>query len=254
MDHGSHGGRQGTIWGMVDLPALDELRERFRHARRAALRHTLEESSAEETEVALRERATTVDASNMERYVFENSRAVGLGYVRFHKVRVGLAELPKILSVLDSPCFEGVFSFESEEPSLRLLRDGCEDSAHCNFWREALAGLVVGLTGLVVSRHESRGAGCARCVDAIHPRVDGPSAFAPLSEELLQDLSPICDTVRRFDPSASLQFLGSREGVIYYLLSRKPGGTSLSTVIERAALKRRPGIFLREFSARSPFD
>lgn len=237
----------------LDETALDDLGVRFRHARRAALRHVLESSSADETEEDLLTRARAADRMEAERLVFENARALGRSFVLHHRARLSLVDLPRILPALGVPCLDGVFSFDPEEPSLRLIRGACPSKGACDHFREALSGLVAGLTGDVLSRHESAGAGSERCVDAIHREPRGPSAFAPLPDDLARRLEPLVATVKRYDPSAELRFVGLREGVVHYELSRAPGGLSLATTIERTAARRCPGVVLRELAVRSPF-
>ncbi|MFZ5889463.1 MAG: hypothetical protein ACOY0T_00190 [Myxococcota bacterium] len=238
--------------------ALAELGIRFRHARRSALRAVLTETSADETEVDLLFRAWREDPGAVQRGVFCNSRALGQSFARFHRVRIGLWDLPRVLPLLDSACADGVFTLTDDGRALLLLREGCRDcsDAICAYWREALGGLVLGASGEVLhSRWLSRGSGAERCEDAFYVDRDSPYSFAAIPPALAPVLAQVARLAKAFDSNAELSFLGLNEDTLSYRLTRaEQSSVSLTGLIERAVLRQFPNLRLREVSSRAVSD
>jgi len=234
---------------------IADLAARFLHARRAALRDVVGGGSEHDSEGQLLERALSVDASAVEQRVFENCLALGRGFARFFGRSFSLGELPRVLPELGSPCFDGVFSAPGGAPGLLLLREGCSEQHACNYWREAMTGLVLGATdGILCSRHEARGSGGTRCVDAFFFEPDSPHRFGPVPDEARDALEAVTKTARTIDPNVELEFLGVNEGVLHYRVLRdRSGDTTMTSIIERSLCRRIPTLKFREITARAVF-
>lgn len=244
-----------------DRPILDEevlaaLGARLRHARRAALRYVWPDSSAELPEAALLEGAWAHDRDGVERRVFDNALALGRSFAAFYRDRWALADLPRVLPALGTPCFDGLFGAPGEG-ALLLVREGCSDVGKaCHLHREALAGLLLGVTGeVLVTRRSCAGGGDDRCEDALHLTPDSPHAFGPIPDELAAELPALTRRLRAFDSSVDVQFLGVNERTLLVRIRRGVGSElSVLGALERAIGKRMPGLAVREVSPRSVMD
>ena len=117
--------------------ALAEFAARWRRARKAA-------------------RELPGDERERLRRAFENSLRLGEGFVRFNRTQIAPERLPEVLGQLGSPCLLGRWSEVTDEAGYWLERAPCRagaDPGCCDHWREAIGGLVLGLTGGV--RHTS---------------------------------------------------------------------------------------------------
>jgi hypothetical protein len=162
----------------LDEKVWSELALRFQHARRSALRSVVGQDAGLETELDLLERAWQRDRSAVERAVFENSRALGRSFVRFYGTRLELFELSAALERLGVSCAEGSFSRLMDERALSLARSGSEACQRfCGYYTQALAGLVMGIGGVLISEREARVRGDSRCVHVLHLDPHSPHAF-----------------------------------------------------------------------------
>lgn len=239
------------------VPALEEraadLADRWRRARRAALRSLLTEAGDDEDEVALLTRALAVDAAETYRRVFDNSLRLGQGFARYFGAELPLGALPDLLSALGSPCLQGDWRGHDEEPALLLSREGCASVGACDFWREAIDGLVLGVTGGIRhARHVSRGHGGAACVDVLYLDPESSLRFGEIPETMREGLERVRATARRFDSRVDVTFLGVSEGVLLYQLVKNGCSTELDvkSVVESGLRKRFPDLALREISPR----
>lgn len=242
---------------IIDEQTLAQLAQRFRHARRAALRYILADTTGEESEGDLLAQAWAAAPELVERRVFDNSLALGRSFAGYYADRWALADLPLVLPALGTPCADGVFSAPRGDDVLLLLREPCRDAGiGCAYWREAIAGLVLGASGrMLLSRHSSQAAGAERCVDVFHVDPQSPHAYGAIPDDLAAHLRSVQRQVKAFDSSAEVAFLGINEGVLLYRLTRRgEGEMSLVGTIERGVHRRFPDVILREISPRPVMD
>lgn len=237
--------------------AAADLGERWRRARAAALGLPASPGAPEGPGLAA---ALAADPAGALQRVFLNSLRLGQGFTRFFRAEITLVELPDLLPRLGLPCLQGCYRHERGGAAVILERPRCAAGAElgaavCDFHREAILGLSLGVTGEVeLVRHESAGHGASRCVDVFHadPDPESPLRFGPISAAVREELSAVTSTVHAFDSHAELRFLGVSEGVLFYRLgaSARPGGLHLQSIVERSVRRRLPGIELREVSPR----
>ncbi len=237
---------------------LGDLSQRWQFARRAALRSVLPESTGAESYDALLVAALAADAEKAIKAGFDNSLRLGAGFARFYGTELPLHTLPDALASLGVPCLAGDYRRDEDEPALWLERAGCPSGAlgphACRFYREAIDGLVLGLTGGILhARHESSGAGGARCVDVFYLDPESDLRFAPIPDEMVGPLESVRKQARAFNARAEVTFVGMSEGVLYYRegSAYEPGSVSVRSLVERGVRRRFPDLALREISPRS---
>ncbi len=209
--------------------------------------------------------AVSSDAADAARRVFDNSARLGRSFTRYHGGPIPQAELRAALARLATPavpCLAHAWVEVEGEAGLRLERDGCPSRAlgpaACDWWRDAVAGLVEGITdGLRHARHASCGHGDARCVDVIYRDPESSLRFGPLPSDLVDALAAVTRTIAIFDPTLVVTFLGVSERVLYYQLVASGCGTSnvrAQPMIEQAVHRRHPELVVREVSPRPVLD
>lgn len=201
--------------------------------------------------------ATEVDAAGLHRTLFENGVRLGEGFRRMEKRAVSMAELPAVLSALESPCLKG--QWQTAGPGAwRLERSPCPARQwSCDAWREAIDGLVLGLTGGARhTRTSSAGHGQATCVDLVYEDAESPLRYGELGDELIPTLESVQKFVRNFR-GADVRFLGVSEGVLLYQLDtsgcdehRAPA----RELLEQLLNKKLPHLQVRELSPRAVLD
>ncbi len=237
--------------------AAIDLAQRWSSARRAALRATLPESDEVEPEDVLLARALAHAPEAALRRVFDVSMKLGEGFRRFHGLDLPLAQLVELLPLLGPPCTARSAVRVEAEPAYRTERDGCLAAAQhprtCDYWREAVEGLVLGMTGAVRhARHESVGHGGARCVDVLYVHPQSRLRFGPIPEHLQAGLESLRRTARAFDSSVEIEFLGLSESVLHYSCRSlgSGGDVRLNSVIEQGLRRRFPWLSARDVSPR----
>ncbi len=238
---------------------LEDLAARWRHARRSALRAGLPGSTSAESEEDLLSRALASSAEDAQKRAFDNSLRLGVGFARYFDKEFTLGELPDVLAALGAPCLVGEWRPASDgEPALFLERKGCPSASlgpsACDFWREAIDGLVLGITGGIRhSRHESKGHDDARCLDVVHVRPESPLRFGAIPSDVRAGLEGARRMARAFDSTVDVEFLGISQGTLFYQLNKAGCGGELSvkSLVEREVRRRFPRLDLREISPRS---
>lgn len=240
----------------------EELSLRWRHARRAALRKVLPASTADTPDDELLRSALASDAAAAHRAVFENSLRLGRGYAAVEGSHATFSDLAGALPELAVPCAERTpRAPEDDSAAMYLERDACPASAlgadGCDFYREAIAGLVLGMTGGILhTRHESAGHGGARCVDAVYVDPEWRDRHGTIPEPLRPHLDAVSATLRMFDSRARVEFLGVAEGTLHYVVRGGGGAGSLNVggTLARLIHRRLPDLSLREVSPRAIFS
>lgn len=240
---------------MTSAGALEDLGERWARARRAGLRSVAGQLDGEADD-ALAARAFEVSALDAARVTFDNSLLLGKGFRRHHG-EVPFAGLGKALEGLAGPCLRGRWQAHPREAAFVLERRPCGGcAAVCDTWREALDGLVLGLSGEGrATRHRSGGHGDEVCVDVVYLDPESPLRFGFIPDAMREGL----DAVARFLnglKGTRVTFLGVSEGVLAYQLEVDGcGGTdAVTALLTRAISSRWPDLELRDVSPRSPFE
>lgn len=162
------------------------------------------------------------------RKLFDNTRKLGLSLVKYLGLTFELPDLVEVLPSLKTTCFDGIWkshraSYVLERPGCKLLAE--QGSAACDYWREALDGLVMGLCeDERLARHQSCGHGDSTCVDVLF--LDRESVrLAPVPSKLLPKLNLMKTCFE--SEEAMLTFKGLLENTLFYeikTLKTKPCG------------------------------
>lgn len=233
---------------------IEDLANRFRFARRSALLSVCPESKALD-EGELLGLALERDSAAIHKRVFENSLKLGWGFTRFYGHEIQLGDLPSVLGQLQVPCAMGAWS-APRDGALRWEREGCGPNgarkAVCDYWREALDGLVLGLGGGTHhARHASRGAGGSACVDVLFVDPESPLRYGPIPAEMRPALDRVVALAKSFDSQRELEFVGLSEDVLFFRESAAvEGGVSVRSFVERAVQRRYPQLHLMDTSPR----
>jgi hypothetical protein len=161
------------------------------------------------------------------------------------------------------PCVQG--NWESRPTARILSRKGCDfcktsGANACDYWREALDGLVMGLGDKErLARHASVRHGDSACVDVFYFDGEGGKkaslAWGPLPEHMAQNLLGICDDFE-CKMKASIQIKGMSEGVLYFEFKSSTdvlcsGGQLLTSTFQRKIQKNYPGLVVQEVTPRA---
>jgi hypothetical protein len=235
---------------------IGDLASRWRRARLASLRAIDPQAPDGISDDERLERALAVDAEGAQRAVFDNSLRLGGSFARFAGRELGLDELPELLGSFPVRCLAGAWRASPDEPGAYLERSGCPSAAAgaCDWWREAISGLVLGVTGGILhARHESRGHGDARCVDVVFLRARAPLRFGPIPEPMRPALERVRRLARAFDALAEVAFVGLSEGTLFYELTEPAvaGGIGVRSLVERELHRRLPALAVREITPRA---
>lgn len=227
-----------------------ELARRWERARLAALRAALPEARAE-TEAELLGAALEADLAGTLRRAFDNSARLGAGYRRTHGERQTLATLPGLLEALGVPCLHGG-TWRFDRHAAALERRPCRRRSTpetCDFWREAIDGLIAGLgDGTRHARHRSLGHGDAVCLDLLYDDPESPLRFGELPAEVSEAARGVQRLVAAFAAGARLELLGVSESVLAYRLN--PADASLRALVERELHHKLPHLRASELSPR----
>jgi hypothetical protein len=253
-----------TATSLLDESAvIEELAVRWQHARRAALLKCLPASVVEQaaamTELQLLRGALAGgDTPAVLRAVFDNSLALGRSFRQHKRTVLSIDALPVLLPQLRSVCAHGVFQRSERGDGFLLVRPPCAehraDPSECDVWREAIDGLVLGLTRTVLcSRHSSRAVGDEPCVDAFH--VEGSALrYGAITDAVRAEVERAMRLVRAFDAAAEITLLGMLDGLLHYrVAARLDNQLNVQRSFERAVNKRLPQLGLREVSPRPVF-
>lgn len=202
-----------------------ELSQRWQRARIAAVNKSSGILSENEFFHTLSSLTEDVFESALKQ-VFLNSRNLGLSYKKAHQIYWEMGDFVQHLRKMGAPCLRG--SWNSNEQSVSLVREGCSDgkqfgARYCQYWREALDGLVLGIgEDLGFVRYSSVNSGESRCEDVIFDdefsQTDGiwksQYRWGGIPEDIRTVLNPIEDSFRKM--KLELTFLGLSEKNLFY--------------------------------------
>ncbi|MGE4159067.1 MAG: hypothetical protein AB7F75_08220 [Planctomycetota bacterium] len=155
--------------------------------------------------------------------VFEHSRQLALSLSRHLGLSFEAGDFRSLLESSSIPCTRG--AWETRSGSVVLRRPGCgvctDAGAHaCDYWREALDGLVVGLGETErLARHACARHGDSECVDVIFAetgsRKEGSLAWGPLPDGMREGLE-VASKAFGDRHQVDIGLKGLNEGVLYY--------------------------------------
>ncbi|MFZ3228880.1 MAG: hypothetical protein WA160_01655 [Pseudobdellovibrio sp.] len=197
------------------------------------------------------------------RGIFDNSRILAMSLSKHLGLSYEVEDFQNLLGQSTVPCFQG--QWESRESARILSRKGCDACTSsgkdaCDYWREALDGLVMGLGDKErLARHASVRHGDAACVDVFYSDADGRKetllAWGPLPEHMTASLKLICDEFEA-KMKTSIILKGLSEGVLYFEFKSATdmlcsGGQLLTSAFLRKIQKKYPGILVHEITPRA---
>jgi hypothetical protein len=185
--------------------ALDpaDLLVRFAAARLAALQETLGFARPTTDERSALDSVPPEQRDALARRVYWNAWRLGRSAARAHGEVNEPERLCALLGASGLDCARG--TWRADGTRRRLEREGCPTGealgiAACDFFREALDGLVSGLSGrLRFARLASRGHGAQSCADVVYSERDPTARSGPVPAEVSRQFA---------QPIARLRVLG----------------------------------------------
>jgi len=164
--------------------------------------------------------------------VFDFSRVFGLSFSKHFGVSLEIHDFADILTKTTHPCFFN--SWKEHNSSLVLERKGCgvKNSFVCDYWREALDGLVMGASDEArLARHKSAGHGDEQCLDILFTEGDTLSAsaidyqklfkYGEIPHFLRHSLENIEQDLKKINLLPIIE--GLNEGTLFYKLEARKG-------------------------------
>ena len=197
------------------------------------------------------------------RKIFDNSRLLGRSLSKHLGMTFEIQDFQNLLERSAIPCVQG--QWESRKSARVLKRSGCafctkSGADACDYWREALDGLVMGLGEKErLARHASIRHGDNACIDVFYFETEGPKetamAWGPLPEHMTGSLMEICDEFKS-KMKTSILLKGLSEGVLYFEFKSSTdnhcGGTHLLTSVFQSKLQKSyPGLQVQEVTPRA---
>lgn len=263
---------------------IDDFHQRWHKARVSAIRKAmgsdsnfaLSEGAASELESALIDQYFSqnsgVNLSESERTqkkdmllknIFDHSRLLAISFSKCMGLSFELQDFQDFLTGSQIPCVQG--QWVTREKARVLTRSGCGFCAQagadaCDYWREALDGLVMGLgEDERLARHASIRHGDSACIDVFYSDKDGNKetslAWGPLPEHMAAELKLICDDFES-KMKTSVLLKGLSEGVLYFEFKSATdtfcnGGQLLTSTLLRKVQKKYPGLTVQEVTPRA---
>lgn len=197
------------------------------------------------------------------REVFDRSRLLGLSLSKYLRLTFEIQDFEDLLRQSAIPCVQG--AWEARKTARILSRDGCafgvKSGSHaCDYWREALDGLVMGLGEKErLARHACVRHGDKACVDVFYldggERQETSLAWGPLPEHMAGKLEKICEDFE-IKMKAPIAIKGLSEGVLYFEFKSSTdvlcgGGQLLTSTFQRKIHNSYPGLRVQEVTPRA---
>jgi len=217
-----------------------DLATRWSNARVAALKKVLAEAHPEsEPQWALR--ALSLDSKQTLKNVFDNSLALGRSFCRHHGLVLERADLVAVLPHLEVECTDRHAGHE--EAFAALARTPCPNVSVCDYFREAIDGLVLGLSDGEVfhRRHRSAGHADETCMDVLFEPAAGTDAlrFGAIPQALSTELDALARRLRLM-PGINVRFAGVSEGVLSYEILTAGTDIAADAVVKTQISRRFP--------------
>lgn len=210
---------------------IQELRERWFRSRVAALKKIFNQVLSEDDFFLNINLQSEEDFEQLLKLIFLNSRNLGISYQKLYQLTWEKKDFTVFLKKLGSPCLLG--DWDEKNTAHVLSRNGCNQgklsgSRYCQYWREAIDGLVVGISDDVgFVRNSSIAAGDETCIDVFFDEEANPTdaiwnnsdKWGVLPEEIKLELSKI--EQKFLEMKIDLKFLGLSEKNLTYKLEPK---------------------------------
>lgn len=244
------------------LNTVEGLSQRWKKAREASFRTHFE--SLDESDFFNKINQIPIEKfEEIIKETFLNSKKLGQSYQKNYKIAWERSDFVEHLTKMNSPCLKGRWS-EKEKANV-LTRKSCEGakfgSRYCQYWREAIDGLVLGLSDEVgYVRHCSVNSGDSDCVDIFFQDEVIPTdaiwsnqhRWGRLPKDMQSDLQEI---EKKFqDLEIDLKFLGLAEKNLFYKLEPKKNltcgtaGTLYRNRLEKIVSEKFPLVQLKDAS------
>lgn len=241
---------------------VKEFSQRWLRARKTAIcfaiNPPLDAASTEER--ILLQRVQPDQREAVLKSVFDLSRKLGVSLSRHLSLSLGIQDFAEILPLIASPCYAG--HWRSHNDAQVATRSGCGfieglGSFGCDYWREALDGLVMGASDDVrLARHRSVGHGDGDCVDVLFfDKGSGPKPGKHRGEVPVEYAQGLEVLARQFqEKGIVLRWEGYSEGILFYRMEAgaKPlcgaGGQLMHAALKGEVKKFFPGVELRDGS------
>lgn len=238
--------------------------KRWCNARKAAILAAIETQIDYSKDFSESDLLAAVPAEKREavlRAVFDNSRKLGMSLARFLGLSAEARDFSLFLPSAGIPCFQGSWGTRNGAEVLQRAGTACAresmGSFGCDFWREALDGLVTGASeDLRLARHRSMGHGDAECVDVIFAEEGiGPKKGWHKGEVPIEWMPRLHTIVTKFaEQGVSVFWDGFSEGVLFYRMEAgaKPlcgaGGRLMHATLAEELRKLFPGVEAKDSS------
>jgi len=241
---------------------VNEFSQRWLRARKAAIHSALALPVGVdgEEEKFLLQKVQPDQREAVLKAVFDLSRKLGVSLSRHLSLSLGAQDFSELLPLIASPCFSSRWRIHNEAQV--ATRPGCVfidglGSFGCDYWREALDGLVMGASDDVrLARHRSVGHGDADCVDVLFcDKGSGPKPGKHRGEVPVEYAQGLEVLTRQFqEKGITLRWEGYSEGVLFYRMEAgaKPlcgaGGQLMHGALKGEVRKFFPELELRDGS------
>lgn len=195
---------------------------------------TLENISEEKLELLLRK-------------IFDLSRELGLKILAESET-LNLEKITEILNSLEIPCIEDSFVFDDKNNFAKSTRNSCLCSANeksCQYWRESLDGLIMGLgDNERYVRHSSILYGKnPNCSDVIYDSSLNDMRWGEIPLEISNSLNNVIEKYQKKDVQIILK--GFNEKTLYFQIKDKD--TNLSGFRRKFILENMEATFNKKF-------
>lgn len=158
------------------------------------------------------------------RAVYHTGGLLASSMTLFYRRDWSMKDVAALAAFSGSPCFGRSWDLTPQESDkeaigMGLKRSACAEGVsnhfHCEYWKEALDGLITGLSDqLFLSRHSSAKSKHESCIDWLYPSRMSPLKYGPLAEDLKLLVNEI--SLRLEKSKIVLRVWGLSEGILYY--------------------------------------
>ena len=206
----------------------------------ASLRLVLAELPTE-SELQWALRALTFDSKQTLKNVFDNSLSLGRGFCRHHGLVLERADLVAVLPLLNVECANR--HVDHAETFDALARAPCPNVSVCDYFREAIDGLVLGLSDGEVfhRRHRSAGHADENCLDVLFEPAAGTDSlrFGAIPQAMSTELDALARRLRLM-PGINVRFAGLSEGILSYEILTASADIAADAVVKTQSSRRFP--------------
>lgn len=192
------------------------------------------------------------DLEAVLRRAFDNGLALGRSFCRHYAVVLEQHDLAWLLPRLGD-CASGRELLHCGGTSW-LQRMPCTSvsAARCAFYREALDGLVLGLSdGEIFFRRHRAGATDSTCLDVCFAAATGSDAekYGPIPVDMADALAQVAAGLKRL-PGIGVRFVGLSEGVLSFVVEVADSELAADAAVERAVKRRFASLTTRNLAPR----